>query len=311
MGDVVLAVDIGGTKTAAALADRDDVLVRRASAPTPAGDGPAAVIATVVALARELLAEGGAPLAGVGIGAAGVVDAGTGTIVSATDTFADWPGTPVASLVRAGLGSLLADGAPVRVQNDVDAHAAGEFRDGAAAGFSSALVVAVGTGVGSGLIVNGMPIRGAHHVAGEIAHMPVPGADNLRCPCGRLGHLEALGSGVGLHRHFRALGGDVTIVDARGVAGAAASGDPIALRAVTDSATAVGSAIAGAATLLDPAVIVITGGVPNIGAGWWDPMRAAYRAEAIDALQNTPIVPGTLGDDAPLRGAAASAWRTP
>lgn len=316
MEEVVLAVDIGGTKTAAALVGRDDVLRRRASAPTPASDGPEAVIATVVALARELLTsgvliDGDAALAGVGIGTAGVVDAGTGVIVSATDTFADWPGTPVASLVRAGLGSLLAEGAPVAVQNDVDAHAAGEYRHGAAAGYDSTLVVAVGTGVGSGVIVNGLPIRGAHHVAGEIAHMPVPGAESLRCPCGRLGHLEAIGSGIGLHRHFHALGGDETIVDARGVARAGASGDPIALRAVADSATAVGRAIAGAATLLDPAVIVITGGVPNIGAAWWDPMRAAYRAEAIDALQNTPIVPGTLGDDAPLRGAAASAWRNP
>lgn len=56
---------------------------------------------------------------------------------------------------------------------------------------------------------------------------------------------------------------------------------------------------------------MVTGGVPNIGESWWLPMRAAFHAEAIDALQNTPILPGTLGDDAPLRGAAASAWRRP
>lgn len=310
MTEVVLAVDIGGTKTAAALAGRDDVPLRTEVARTPAAEGPAAVIATVIALAQQLLADAdpGTRLAGVGIGTAGVVDAMTGTIVSATDTFADWPGTPVAALVRAGLGDLLPRDAVVAVQNDVDAHALGEFRHGAAAGASSALIVAVGTGVGAGIVIADRQLRGAHHVGGEIAHLPTPGAEHLRCPCGRMGHLEALGSGIGMHNHYLSLSGSPAVTDARGIAAAAAS-DPIAARALADSAASVGRAIAGAATLIDPERIIVTGGVPNIGAAWWDPMRTAFHAEAIDALQNTPILPGTLGDDAPLRGAAASAWR--
>lgn len=313
MAEVVLAVDIGGTKTAVALADREDRLIATAVAPTPASAGPAAVVATVLALTERLLADAapGTRLVGVGVGTAGVVDATSGIIVSATDTFADWPGTPLAALVRSGLGGRLADGAIVAVQNDVDAHAYGEFRHGAAAGASSALIVAVGTGVGAGIVIGDRQLRGTHHVGGEIAHMPVPGAEHLRCPCGRPGHLEALGSGIGMHNHFVSLGGDAAITDARGVAAAAASGDPIAGRALSESAASVGRALAAAATLLDPERIVVTGGVPNIGAGWWEPMRAAFHAEAIDALQNTPIVPGSLGDDAPLRGAAASAWRKP
>jgi glucokinase len=105
------------------------------------------------------------------------------------------------------------------------------------------------------------------------------------------------------------LGGDADVTDTRGVAAAAAAGDAVAARAIADSADAVGRALAGAAALIDPELIVITGGVPQIGDAWWQPMLAAYRAEAIDALQNTPILPGGLGDDAPLRGAAASAWR--
>lgn len=307
--EVVLAVDIGGTKTAAALVDRDDVLLRTETAPTRAAEGPAAVVSTVAGLARRLLAGMPVLLAGVGIGTAGVVNVSTGTIVSATDTFADWPGTPVAQLVREALGDLLAPDAPVVVQNDVDAHAEGEHRHGAATGAASVLVVAVGTGVGAGLILDGNAVRGAHHVAGEIAHLPTPGAEHLRCPCGRRGHLEAIGSGIGLHTHFRSLGGDPLIADARGVAAAAADGDPIAQRAVSESAAAVGRALAGAATILDPERIVITGGVPKIGDAWWKPMQRAFVADAIDALQSTPILPGVLGDDAPLRGAAASAWR--
>lgn len=307
--EVVLAVDIGGTKTSAALVDRDDVLLRTETAPTRAADGPAAVVSTVAGLARRLLAESSVRLCGVGIGAAGVVNTSTGTIVSATDTFADWPGTPVARFVREALGDLLALDAPVVVQNDVDAHAEGEYRHGAAAGAASVLVVAVGTGVGAGLILDGSAVRGAHHVAGEIAHLPTPGAEHLRCPCGRRGHLEAIGSGIGMHAHFRSLGGDPLIVDARGVAAAAGDDDPIASRALGESAAAVGRAIAGAAAILDPERIVITGGVPKIGVGWWAPMLRAFADDAIDALQSTPILPGVLGDDAPLRGAAASAWR--
>lgn len=306
---IVLTVDIGGTKTAAAIADRDDVLLRSEVAATPAAEGPAAVVATVAALAERLLAGSGQVLAGVGIGTAGVVDVSRGAIVSATDTFADWPGTPLAELVREALHHHLAPGAPVAVQNDVDAHAAGEFLHGAAAGARSALIVAVGTGVGAGLILSGDAVRGAHHVAGEIAHLPIPGAEHLRCPCGRMGHLEAIGSGIGMHRHFLSLGGDPAIVNARGVSAAAQAGEPLALRALEESAAAVGRALAGAATLIDPERIVVTGGVPNIGDAWWNPMRETFAAEAIDALQNTPILPGELGDDAPLRGAAAAAWR--
>lgn len=310
MREVVLAVDIGGTKTAAALADRADALLRTTAAPTPASEGPAAVVATVAALAEELLDEESA-LVGVGIGTAGVVDARTGTIVSATDTFADWPGTPLAAMIRGALTDRLPADAPVAVQNDVDAHATGEYLHGAAAGASSTLVVAVGTGVGAGIILDGRPVRGAHHVAGELAHLPIPGAAHLRCPCGRNGHLEALGSGIGLHRHYLSLGGDPALRDARGVAAASGTGDSLAVRAVEDSAAAVGRALAGAATLLDPERIVVTGGVPRIGELWWDALRAAFHAEAIDALHDTPILPGSLGDDAPLRGAAASAWRRP
>ncbi|WP_199182579.1 ROK family protein [Cryobacterium sp. N19] len=309
MREVVLAVDIGGTKTVVALADRGDVLLDTASAPTPALFGPDAVVRTVVDLAAELLARSpGVRALGAGIGTAGVVDVGAGSIVSATDTFTDWAGTPLAALLRTGLVGLLATPGIVHVQNDVDAHAAGEYLHGAASGADSALVVTVGTGVGAGIILGGRPLRGARHVAGEIAHVPTPGAGHLRCPCGRFGHLEALGSGVGMYRHYLSLGGEPVVIDARGIAERAHAGDPVACRAVEDSAAAVGRAIASAVTILDPERVVITGGVARIGDLWWDAVRRSFHAEVIDVLQQVPLVPGRLGDDAPLRGAAASAW---
>lgn len=309
MPEVVLVVDIGGTKTTVGLADRADTVLAAATAPTPAAEGPDAVVRTVVALAATVMAREGVVVAcGLGVATAGVVDVLRGIIVSSTDTMAGWPGTELAARLREALGDLLAPTAPVHVQNDVDAHALGESRHGAAAGARSALVVAVGTGVGAGVVIEGRMLRGAHHVAGEIAHMPVPGAEHLRCPCGRDGHLEAIGSGVGMHRHYLSLGGDPVAPDARDVVARAREGDPLARRALAESAAAVGRGIAGAVTLLDPERVVVTGGVAQIGDDWLAPLRAAYREEVIDVLQDVVITPGVLAGDAPLRGAAASVW---
>lgn len=305
----VIAVDIGGTKTVVCLVDSRGQIRSSRRAPSRASDGPGAVIGTVVRLAREVAQQHEEDIRGVGVATAGVVDAGAGRIVSSTDTFARWAGTPVAALLRAELADLIGAEGVVNVQNDVDAHALGEVTSGAGTGARSALVVAVGTGVGAGIIIDGKPFRGARHVAGEIAHIPMPGAEHLRCPCGRDGHLEAIGSGAGLQRHFVSLGGSPEYVDGRSVADLARRGDALALRAIQDSAAAVGRGIAAAATLLDPERVIVTGGLTQIGERWWNAMDEAFRAEVIDALADVPLLPGRLGGDAPLIGAAAAAWQ--
>lgn len=311
MTEAVFAVDVGGTKTTVALADRDDVVLDAMTVPTPAAEGPEAVVRAIRDLADALVTRSDPDtldIRGLGVATAGVVDVTAGAVVSSTDTFARWTGTPLADRLREAFGALLPRGAPIHVQNDVDAHALGEFRHGAASGTRSALVVAVGTGVGAGVVLDGVVLRGAHHVAGEIAHLPVPGAEHLRCPCGRTGHLEAIGSGVGMHRHYLSLGGDPVAADARGMVARSRAGDPIARRALVESAAAVGRGIAAAVTLLDPERVVVTGGVAQIGEDWWTPMTAAFTAEVIDALLGVVIAPGELAADAPLRGAAASIW---
>lgn len=308
MREVVLAVDIGGTKTAAALVDRELAIVDRAEAPTPGAQGSSAILEGVVSLGTSLLerAAGSVRLAGIGVGTAGVVDVPRGMIVSSTDTLAGWAGTPVADVLRAAFSST-DEPLPLHVQNDVDAHAEGELRLGAARGANSALLVAVGTGVGASVVVDGRIVRGHRHVAGELGHLPIAGADHLRCPCGRTGHLEALASGVGMLAHFRSLGGDPAVPDARRIVALAGS-DAIAARALAESAAAVGRGLAAGITMLDPEVVVLSGGVVAAGAAWWEPMEHALRAELIDVLHGVPVVRGRLGDRAPLIGAAASAW---
>ena len=331
----VIAVDIGGTKTVVALVDRALRVTHAHTAPTPAREGAAAVVATVAHLAAAALDEasgasqhaGGSQVpapftvCGVGIGTAGTVDPARGVIVASTDTMAGWAGTELARDVRAALTEVLAlrgvtvrDAAqpptplPVTVRNDVDAHAAGESAAGAARGDQSVLVVAVGTGIGAGIILAGTPLTGAHHSGGDLAHVPVPGAEHLTCTCGRPGHLEAIASGLGILAHYRSLGGDQAVPDSREVAARARGGDPLAAQAIADAARALGRALAGAVAILDPDRVVLTGSVTGIGAPLWDTAEAAFRAELTGAVSGTPLVAGELGGDAPLVGAAAAAW---
>src|SRR5690606_25069465 len=101
---------------------------------------------------------------------------------------------------------------------------------------------------------------------------------------------------------------DPAVADAKALVALAQRGDALARRALEDSASAVGRAVAGAVTLLDPEIVVLAGGVPDIGEDWWVPFRRAYLREAIDALQDVPLVAGSAGGAAALRGAADAAW---
>ncbi|MEO6124432.1 MAG: ROK family protein [Ilumatobacteraceae bacterium] len=298
-----LAVDIGGTKIAAALVTADGEMSRRCEAPTPADQGPQAVLDAVAALAADLISDESDGIAGVGIGTAGVVDACSGCIVSSTETISGWAGTDVRSGIHERLGGDLA---AVVVHNDVDAHALGEAWLGAARAASSVLMIAVGTGIGGAIIVGGRLWTGAHHAAGEIGHVPTPGAEGLRCPCSREGHLEALASGASIARRYRTLAGVET--NARTVIERAEAGEPVALGIVRDAAIGLGHAIAGLVTTIDPACVVVGGGVAESGAVWWEPMRETCRADLIDALAAVPIVRAELGSSAALLGAARAAF---
>lgn len=290
----VVGIDLGGTKTAAALVAPDGTLGVRVEAPTPAAEGPEAVLDVVAALVAEV--AGDAPIGGVGVGTAGIVDA-AGRVISATETFAGWVGTDLV----AGLDARLPSRVPILVYNDVDAHLLGEAWRGAARGHSSALMVAVGTGIGGALLIDGRLVRGAHGAAGELGHMPAVGAEGLRCPCGRYGHLEALAAGPAIARSYLLVTGDSA--DGRGVLELARHGDPDADAVVRAAATGLGRAIAGLVTTIDPSCVVIGGGVAEAGELWWRPLREAFRAELVAGFA-TPLVKAELGVAAAVLGAA-------
>ncbi len=288
-----VGVDVGGTKSAAALVSSDGSIGPVLVAPTPALDSPAAVLDGVASLVARVV--GDEAVVGVGIGTAGVVGPGTGTIVSSTDSFTRWVGTEV------GAGVGVRTGLTTAVCNDVDAHALGEAWLGAGRGASSMLLVAVGTGVGGGLVLGGRLWSGAHGHGGEMGHIPAPGAEGLRCGCGRYGHLEAVAAGPAIARRYSEMVGEA--VDTRGVV-ARADADPRARQVVADAATALGRAIAGVMSVVDPDLVVIGGGVPEIGPLWWDPLLETIRAETVTLLSAVPVVPARLGTSAALLGAA-------
>lgn len=310
---VVIGIDLGGTKIAAALVDADGLLASEIiTLPTPARQGRARVVQAICELIRQLSAHAVDPvqameLKGIGIGSAGVVDIATGTIIAATDAISEWAGTPLREAVRAELTELAE--LPVFIENDVHAYAAGEAWRGAGVGASALLVAAVGTGVGGVIVIDGQVWRGAHHLAGEIGHMPVRGAEGEPCTCSLSGHVESICAGPQIYRRYLALGGDATLVDSRQIAERAKAGEELAVRVFNDSAVAMGIMLAGLAAAFDPQLVIVSGGLADAGDIWWQPMETAFRSELRPALAGLPIMRAELGTTAPIIGAARGVWQ--
>lgn len=308
----VVGVDLGGTKIAAALVDADGALLGPVSrTPTPAREGPRAVLDAVASLVTGVVEAGARTGPGaVGIGSAGVIDAERGVVVSATDAITGWPGTDIAGGVA---GRLLAAGAAprdvlVHVDNDVNAYAAGEAWIGAGAGAASLLMVAVGTGVGGAVVLDGRVHHGARFLAGEMGHMPCGEAQGETCTCGRPGHLEAVAAGPQIARRYRRATGDETVTGAVQVERLAEAGDAVARRVYRQAALALGRALAGAVTVLDPEAVIVSGGLARSGGLWWGPLRRTLRGELVDLVaERIEILPAALGGAAPIIGAAHEA----
>lgn len=295
--EVFAGVDIGGTTTQVLLCAPDLTVLGRAEVPTPAAQGgPAMVRAALDALAG-LLGRTTSRLTGVGVGAAGLVDAREGRILVASDSFRDWAGFEVTATIEAALG------VPAFLDNDVNAFLRGEASGGAVAGESHVLGMTLGTGVGGALWLDGALFEGPHGAAGEIGH--VPGFGDLPCSCGGRGHLETLAAGRSVAARYAERTGRQC--SAREVAEAADRGDADAVAVYRAAGAALSRAILITAGLVDVTTVVIGGGV----TGAWhllDPaIRAALAAEPPVSGHPLKVVRAHLGTDAVALGAAARA----
>lgn len=305
-----VGLDLGGTKTLGALVDAEGSVLAEQRVVTP-DDGDALI---------EMLADvtyalsGGEDPAAVGVGAAGMI-AHDGSVTFGPNVVAFRQGFPLRTRLERRLGL------PVAVDNDANAAAWGEVAHGAAAGRRDALVVTLGTGIGGGIVADGRPYRGAHGYAAEIGHFQVV-ADGPDCACGVPGHWEAMASGTALGRLAReavergsgagmlALAGDDQLaLTGEHLGQAALAGDEEALAVLAEFAHWVAVGLAALTNILDPAVIVIGGGLVDLGETLLSPVRESFwrQVEAADLRAPVEIVPATLGERAGAIGAAALA----
>jgi glucokinase len=299
----ILALDFGGTKLSAAVtADSETWLAHERFYSQP---GATAVddYRQMIALAHKLL-NGRQPQA-IGVSFGGPVDFERG-LVRLSHHVPGWEETP--------LRERLTDefNAPVWVDNDANVAALGEWRYGAGRGTADLLYVTVSTGVGGGWVLNGRIWRGHQGLAGEIGHTVVDPHGPL-CLCGKQGCVERLASGPYMAQDLAAAwaaeGRTVSETVTGKMVAEMAVGDPIARRILLRGANALGLGLGNAANLINPARIILGGGVTKAGHLWWQELRRTVRATCLPEI-NVSLHPAQLGDDAPLWGAVALAGTT-
>ena len=303
MNDRILALDVGGTKIAAGLVDRDGNLVHNSRRPTPDA-GTAETVWTVVdGLITEAVTVARGMIRGVGIASAGPVDLRTGTVSPLKiDAWHRLPGGfPLRDRVAAVVPNV-----PVELALDAICMAIGEHWRGAGTGSRFLLGMVVSTGVGGGLVIDGRPYHGRAGSAGHVGHVVVE-PDGPPCACGGQGCVEAIASGPRMAKWAMANGWSAgPQADAKDLADAANAGDPVAMRAFARGGAAVGRMIASVAAVCDLDLVVIGGGVAKAGPLLFDPVRAAVGTHArLEYLRDLRVVPAALGGDAGLVGAAA------
>jgi len=268
------------------------------------------LIEHLIGVARGLCEEHPTVTA-LGVGVPGLVDR-NGTLRFA-------PNLP--GVVELPVGPLLSEalGLPVRADNDATCAAWAEHQLGAAAGADTALLVTLGTGIGGGLVVDGLLVRGANGFAGEIGHMVVDD-DGIPCPCGRRGCWERYASGSALDRQARELvadgggrrlielaGGDPAQVTGGQVTAAAAEGDADARQLLDRFADWFALGLANLIHAFDPSRCVIGGGLVGAGEVVLGPIRTALSEARLVAPEHRPtveVVPAILGPEAGAIGAA-------
>lgn len=296
---LVFAVDLGGTHLRVALVDDTGRILQHLKQETPKGDSPHGILDALVSAAREWNSNN-QPVVAASIMVPGAVDSDKAVVVQA-------PNLP--SLINFQLKAELQKrlGWPVFLENDANAAAVGEMWLGAARGCTDVVSVTLGTGVGGGVILNGKLWRGSHGSAGEIGHTTVDPFSGLKCKCGNTGCLELFASATAIVRMARELG--MQSATAELVYEAGQNGDEVALSVFKRFGMYLGIGLANLMNLIDPQIIVITGGAVN---GWALFEAEMYRQVAERAFrataQQVKIARSECGDNAGLLGAARLAF---
>jgi glucokinase len=310
---VLIGVDVGCTTLSGGLVTPDGNVLSAIQAPTSLGSGTA--VHTILGIVTDLHAEAqtrGLALEAVGVGVPGLVDGERGMLLhSAGAHVADLHRVPLAERISAKTG------VPAFVDNDVNVLALGEWMFGLGRGAASCVVLAIGSGLGAGIILDGRLVRGKRGYAGELGHSPVD-FNGPPCPCGGRGCLALYVGGEYLAAEAQRrvscepssllalAGGQAGAITAETVFRAAAAGDPLARSMVDRACRALGAGLAIAVNGLNPEVVVVTGGVvTSLLPLQGEIIRRAGEYALADSLAGTPIhfVPGHKSQT--VRGGAA------
>ena len=306
-----IGVDVGGTNVKIALVDKEGSIVYSNTTPTRAEMGYEYTISNIKQAINDLMKETKTDknsIEGIGFGFPGQIDCTSG-IVRLLPNIPGWVNVPVSKIMEKEFGI------PTKVDNDVRCAALGELAFGAGKGCQNLICITIGTGIGSGLIVNGKLVRGADNAAGEIGHIKLQMHNGPICGCGDSGCLEAFASGpsiVAMAQEY-ILGGKSTKyrelanpeITPYIVAEAAKQGDKVAIKIFERMGEYIGIGLASVVNLLNPEKIVIGGGVADAGDILFTPLVNTLKKRAMPIqAKSVSVVPAQLGNAAGVIGAS-------
>ncbi len=292
-----VGVDLGGTKIRVALMDETGKLLHDEERPTLANRGPRPIISDIVTMVMTASNHvTGGEVIGVGVGCPGPLNSKAGVVLSPPN-LPGWDNVPLRQELNEALGL------PVHLDNDANVAGLAEHRYGAGQGTTDMVYFTVSTGIGGAAVVDGRLVQGGIGAAAEFGHMIVD-IHGPECRCGNRGCLEAIASGTAIAlRGTQDYGKQVT---AEEVASFAASGDERALCILNEAFYALGIGVVNVINAFDPQIVVIGGGVSQIGDSLFRVVREVAAAQSFrDKSQPVPIVPAKLHRDSGVIGAAA------
>jgi len=304
-------VDVGGTKVAAGLVNADGEILSHQRV-SMASDGPAERgLQAVLSAIAQVLPDGASAIAGIGICAPGPLDPKTGVILNPPNVPC-WRNFPLAEEVRKKYS------VPVKVDNDANAAALAETRWGAAKGYKNVFYATIGTGIGTGIILDGKIFHGRTGSAGEGGHVSIDYRGPM-CRCGKPGCIEILASGTAIVRRARErlssrtksslleiAGGRAEAITGEMVGQAFSGGDQLATDLLTDTAEMLALWLSNMIDLLDPDVIVIGGGAAALYSPFFDRLRERIPQLTVNPhAGEIPIVSARYGSDSGIAGGAA------
>ena len=311
MNTYTIGIDIGGTNTDIGIVRDDGVIVSRNRIPTDRYDDAESYMEAIAALIQQLLSENDRPqLQGIGIGAP---NGNPNTVSIEANTANLRIKTPIP------LGDFLGArfGVPVQLDNDANAAAVGEMVYGGAKGMRHFIMLTLGTGVGSGIVIDGQLLHGAHGMAGELGHaIVVP--QGRPCSCGRQGCVEMYASARGICQNYREalqkMHPEQPVPEeltCQFVGESALRGDPVAVEAYETTARWLGLALANAAAFSEPEAIFLMGGPTRAGKALMRPLRRYFEENLLFLYKGKiKILLSQLAqNDVAILGAAALAHR--